>query len=143
MQKDFDKWNEIKKETENFSDVFGIHEREIWWASLGINIGVETNGKNKRYERPVIVIRKFNRQMVWIVPTTSRTKNEIFHKKFLFGGETYFACLTQIRTLSSKRFLRKVGMISDTDFSEIVLRIKGFLKNETPSNDGESRRPKP
>ncbi len=30
MKKDFDKWNEIKKETENYPDVFGIHEREIW-----------------------------------------------------------------------------------------------------------------
>lgn len=143
MIKDFDKWNEIKKETENFFDVFGIHEREIWWVSLGINIGVETDGKNKKYERPVIVIRKFNRQMVWIIPTTSQTKNSIFYEKFLFGEETYFACLTQIRTLSTKRFLRKIGMMPDGDFTKIVSKIGGFLENETPSNDGESRRPKP
>jgi mRNA interferase MazF len=143
MKKEFDIWNKVKKETEGFSDVFGIHEREIWWASLGVNIGVETDGKNKRYERPVIVIRKFNRQMVWIIPTTSQIKESIFYEKFLFGGETYFACLTQIRTISTKRFLRKIGMVSDNDFTKIVSKIEDFLKNETPPKGGESRRPKP
>lgn len=32
-------------------------ERQIWWASIGQNIGVEANGKNKKYERPVIILK--------------------------------------------------------------------------------------
>lgn len=143
MQKDFDKWNEIKKETERHADIFGIHEREIWWVSFGINVGVEIDGKNERFERPTLVIRKFNRQMVWVTPITSQIKDEVFYKKFIFEEKTYFACLTQIRTLSTKRFLRKIGMVAENDFKDIVLRVTDFLQNETPPNDGESRRPKP
>ena len=35
--------------------------REIWWASLGQNIGVEINGKNDNFERPVVIIKVFNK----------------------------------------------------------------------------------
>ncbi len=34
-----------------------FHEREVWWASLGKNIGFEQDGKNKMFERPVLVLK--------------------------------------------------------------------------------------
>jgi hypothetical protein len=37
MQKDFDKWNELKKEMENISKRLIIKEKEIWWTYLGLN----------------------------------------------------------------------------------------------------------
>lgn len=46
MQKDFDKWNEIKKIVHSKPDNFGMHKREIWWMSLGLNVGVEVDGKH-------------------------------------------------------------------------------------------------
>lgn len=143
MYKEFDKWNKRKKEIENYPEIFGVHEREIWWVSFGLNIGVEINGKSEKYERPAIVIRKFNRQMVWVVPITSQVKDKKFYIEFLFGKKTYFACLTQIRTLSTKRFLRKIGMMSDANFIEVMVMVASFLQNETPPKGGESRRPKP
>ncbi len=30
------------------------------WCSIGINVGDEEDGKNELYERPVLVIKKFN-----------------------------------------------------------------------------------
>ncbi len=32
---------------------------DIWWCSLGINIGEEMFGKGARFTRPVLVFRKF------------------------------------------------------------------------------------
>lgn len=29
-------------------------EGQIWWAALGKNVGVEINGKNKDFSRPVV-----------------------------------------------------------------------------------------
>lgn len=89
------------------------------------------------------MIRKFNRQMVWVIPITSQSKNEKFYNKFIFDEKIYFSCITQIRTLSTKRFLRKIGMMQENDFNKIIDKVGSFLKNETPPNDGESRRPKP
>lgn len=128
MEKDFDKWNEIKKSIYAKPDNFGVHQREIWWISFGVNIGVEIDGKNKNFERPALVLRKFNRQMVWVLPTTSRGKDARFYEKFLFGDKEYFVVLTQLRTVSTKRFIRKIGMVSEKDFEIISKRVAQFIK---------------
>lgn len=125
--KDFDTWNTVKKLTETRSDNFGIHEREIWWTSFGLNIGVETDGKNNDFERPALIIRKFNRQMVWVLPTTLQVKNEKFHEKFSLEDKEYFVAITQLRTISTKRFLRKIGTMSKEDFKKVKQRVSEFL----------------
>jgi hypothetical protein len=59
MFKDFDEWNEEKKNFEKYSpESLIFHEREIWWCSLGVNLGDEQDGKNNLFERPVLVVRK-------------------------------------------------------------------------------------
>ena len=37
--KDFDRWNEQKKKLHDGEREVLFHEREIWWCSLGVNIG--------------------------------------------------------------------------------------------------------
>ncbi len=143
MEKDFDKWNEIKKSIHAKPDNFGVHEREIWWLSLGVNIGVEIDGKHESFERPVLIIKKFNRQMVWILPTTSRGGDARFYEGYLFNGKEYFVVLTQPRTVSTKRFIRKIGMMSKNDFERIKQLLVQFIKNENPRLNGFSQRPKP
>ena len=49
--KDFDKWNELKKKLHVRQERLLFHEREIWWCSLGVNIGFEENGKNEKTNR--------------------------------------------------------------------------------------------
>ena len=133
MDKNFDDWNALKKKTEIKRQLLDISEREIWWISFGLNVGVEIDGKHQDYERPAIIIRKFNQHMVWVLPTTSQAKNQKFHEKFSFGDKIYFAALTQIRTMSTKRFLRKAGMVPRADFEKIKKRVVEFLyTNEDP-----------
>jgi len=127
MEKDFDKWNEIKKSTNDKSDDLDVHEREIWWLSLGKNLGVEIDGKHENFERPVLVLKRFNRQMAWVLPITSREKTSKFYRKFLFDNTGYFVALTQIRTVSTKRFLRKIGMVAKEDFGKIRQSLVEFI----------------
>ena len=61
MNKNFDKWNDIKKSVNNKPDNLGVHKREVWWMTLGLNVGVETDGKHENFERPVLVLKRFNR----------------------------------------------------------------------------------
>ena len=144
MQKNFDKWNQVKKLTNDKPETFGVHEREIWWISFGVNVGVEIDGKNDYFDRPALVLRKFNRQMVWVLPTTQQAKDERFYEKFTFGGNVFYVALTQIRTISTKRFLRKIGMMPKKDFANIKARVVGFIQKDEDSPLGESsRRPKP
>ena len=144
MQKDFDKWNQVKKLTNDKADNFGVHEREIWWMSFGVNVGVEIDGKNEHFDRPALVLRRFNRQMVWILPTTQQARDERFYEKFSFGDEIFYIALTQIRTVSTRRFLRKVGMLPLADFDRVKARVVEFVqKNEDSPLSESSRRPKP
>lgn len=49
MQKDFDKWNELKKKIDAKEEETRLFFRdgEVWWVSLGVNIGFEMNGKDE------------------------------------------------------------------------------------------------
>ena len=61
--KQFDKWNEVKKTTHNsFKNVF-FKERDIFWASVGINIGYEQDRKGYIFSRPVLIFKKGSRQL--------------------------------------------------------------------------------
>lgn len=134
MKKDFDRWNEKKQEINKkiLPDDFFFYEREIWWCSLGKNIGVEVNGKDEGFERPSIILKVFNKDMMWILPITSSIKKSKFYYNFIFNDIEQSVMITQVRTISSKRLKRKIGTISDLDFERISARLISLVKNETP-----------
>jgi len=79
----FDEWNKEKKkiqtkideekllpEEEKKKKRIYINEREIWYTTLGQNIGNESNGK-KLFLRPVLVIKKIG-SMFFVVPMTTK-----------------------------------------------------------------------
>ena len=76
MDKDFDKWNETKKIFEKEDREVFAHPREIWWCSLGLNLGAETDGKNDNFERPVLILSVYNKETMLVLPITSKPKND-------------------------------------------------------------------
>ena|SRR3990167_2166973 len=124
--KEFDRWNEKKKWTDSKPadrNLF-IHEREVWWCSVGVNIGVEIDGKNDDFERPVLLVKKFNGLMFWGIPLTSKAKENPYIVKVEHSKGMSYANLSQLRLWSSKRILRKVGVISERSFTEVSERLK-------------------
>ena len=131
MQKDFDSWNERKKYI-NDSDTGGeffspVHERDIWWCSMGLNIGSEQDGKNEDFERLVLVLKRFNSRIVLGIPLTSKTKDSPYHFCFDSQGVYFVAIFSQLRLLSTSRFTRRMLKIDHSLFSEIKERIKKVL----------------
>jgi mRNA-degrading endonuclease toxin of MazEF toxin-antitoxin module len=118
---DFDKWGRKKRMVQSRPDTFLFQEREVWWCSLGYNIGSEENGKNENYERPVIVFRKFGDGVLWAIPITSSQiiNNSRVEYPFILNGIAQTADIMQIRLISSKRLLRHIGMVSFVDFQKI------------------------
>ena len=141
---EFDNWNMVKKITQRktLPGKFFCREREVWWCSIGINIGIETNGKHQYFERPVLIVRTFNKEMIWVVPITSTIKKLDFYYPIEFENEKRSVMLTQLRVMSTKRLRRKVDTLSELDFQNIRDVIASFLKSETPPDGGESRSPK-
>ena len=134
MKKDFDKWNKEKKEVDKkvVNRNLFFYPREIWWCSAGLNIGVEADGKNENFERPMLIIKKFNADMIWALPLTTKEKQNKYHYKLEHENIKSWVILSQIKTISTKRLLRKIGSISDLDFGEAVSRLQTLLKIENP-----------
>lgn len=126
-QKNFQEWHLIKKLLENKEEKVYFHEREIWWCSFGVNIGFEEDGKNKQFERPALVLKKFNNDLLWVLPLTSVQKVGKYYFKINFRKRNSAVILSQLRIISGKRLLSKMHMIAKNDFEEIKKRVKGFL----------------
>ena len=121
-------WTKLKVRIHTAEEVERyFYEREIWWASLGANIGFEQNGKNDNFERPILVLKKFNQYVLWALPLTSQEKEGQYYFPTEYNGEKSFVILSQLRLISSKRLLRNIRMIPESEFLEVRKRIKDFL----------------
>ena len=76
MEKDFDRWNKLKKaiNASEESDRVFFHEGDIWWARVGVNVGYEIDGKHKQFARPVIVLKKYNQYSFLALPLSTATR---------------------------------------------------------------------
>lgn len=144
--KDFDTWNgQVSKlDATTFKGFF--YEPEIWWCALGVNIGSEQDGKNESFERPVLIVRKVSKDLLWIVPFTSKISDNEFMVLTGSTGITSELLLRQFRSISCKRLLRKIGKIKRAVFFETLIKLSWMIlsshKVETPPFGGESRSPK-
>ena len=57
MEKDFDRWNSSKKRIDADLNEIDYHEREIWWCSIGVNVGsqnsITSRTKASRMANPI------------------------------------------------------------------------------------------
>lgn len=128
MIKDFDKWNTKKKILDNSQRVF-FRERDIWFASLGLNIGFEQNGKGDLFLRPVIILKKFNNEIFLGIPTTSKKKDGGYYYDFKYEkNKSTTAILSQIRLMDGKRLRYIIGYVSKIDFNNMKKQIILLLK---------------
>ena len=139
--KEFVRWLKLKVRI-HVSDktTLSYKQREVWWVNVGLNVGSEQNGKNDNFERPVLVLRKFGHNIFWAIPLTSKDKDNIYNHKVIYkkyfedatgklqkeekGG---FVILNQLKTMSSKRLIRKTGVMPESEFDIVKERIKKML----------------
>ena len=128
-KKNFDAWNEYAK-TLDVKEFKGISlEGEIWWCSIGINIGSEEDGKNDQFERPVLIFRKFGEDTTWIIPCTSKPAEKESRVLYTLTKSEMIETikLSQLRLVSNKRLLRHAGKISAEDFKNIRESLKSLM----------------
>ncbi len=127
MEKDFDIWNKLKKELEiNETKIFA-NVRDIWWCSIGLNVGTELCGKNEFFERPVLVIKVFNKDTIKVVPLTSKEKSGRYYFELNFNGIKSYASLSQVKTISTRRLSRKISRLDKKQFVDLVNYYKSSL----------------
>ena len=128
MAKDFKSWHLKKENINNGPAVPFFHEREIWFCCLGANVGFEQDGQGPDFQRPIVIIRKFNNEICWAVPLSKTKKRGKYYFDFPFDENTIsVAILSQIRLIDAKRSSRKIGDISESVFKELIEKLKTLL----------------
>jgi mRNA interferase MazF len=135
--KHFDTWNELKKmlDAAPFKDFF--YAREIWWCALGVNVGSEQDGKNESFERPVLIVKKISKDLLWMIPLTSKVTQEEEYR-ILTGSSGVLSqlLLEHMRSISSHRLLRKIGTLKRSVFYMTLIKLSLIIlqshTNETP-----------
>ena len=127
---DFDQWNELKKKV-NIKDThseFFPQVGEVWICILGKNIGREQNGGSDNFSRPVLIVKKFNNEIFWILPLSTKQKNLDFYYNFIdLNNGKASVILSQIRLVHIKRFERKVYEMPLKDMNDIKGRLRDYL----------------
>lgn len=120
MFKRFSEWIKVKEKLHFSSNVFPLFkEGEIWWCSVGDNVGTEINGKSKDFTRPVLIFRRFSRESFFALPLTSKNKSGIWFTQILFKQKPQTIVLNQGRTLNARRLHSLMGQIDEKNFSKI------------------------
>ncbi len=128
MQKNFDSWMDIKKQSQQNNLRLPFKERDVWWCKLGANIGEEEDGKGKLFLRPVLIIKKFNKRIFIALPLSSISKeNNYFYHSFEFKNKVQSIILSQIKLLDSKRLIDRMGTIPKNEFLIIKEKAKKLI----------------
>lgn len=95
-----------------------VSEREIWWVSLGENVGSEMNGKSDRFSRPALILKKLAHGFYLIAPTTTQPHEGSWYAHIRFEEQDEYVCLHQIRTIDYRRLHSKLGQIDTNEFKK-------------------------
>ncbi|MDQ5912312.1 MAG: hypothetical protein QG568_527 [Patescibacteria group bacterium] len=125
----YDIWNDEKKILafkEDRKVYFQV--REVWWCSIGQNLGNESNGKGRCFMRPVLIIKKLNVDTCVCVPLTTKQKYGSWYCGILLKSESRIALLNQIRMLHVRRFQRRIGVVSEHDLIKVKEKLRDLLE---------------
>ncbi len=134
MEKDFDRWNQVKKRIA-LGDHPNLFPKDgwVWMCAVGKNIGFEQNGAGKIFERPVLVVKKFNNKMFWVAPLSTKQKTYDFYYNFTDPNDRKGSViLAQMRLVSMKRFIRDMYKMNEADFNGILTQLTAFLNKSKP-----------
>ena len=125
---EFNQWN-IQKQNLHFNGKGKFcHERDIWWCSLGVNIGFEQNGDGLEHRRPVIIIKGLSKDTCLVAPlTSSKNQHPLRIPLGIINDLENSVLLSQIKTIDTRRLVSKIGRLDSKKFDVIRKAIKDLL----------------
>jgi mRNA interferase MazF len=125
-KKDFTDWMRIKSYIHNngSQNRLGYKEGDVLWCSIGANVGFEEDGKHRLYNRPVLVLRGFSREIFFGIPLSTTARRGKYYFEFTLSGKTSVALLSQARVLDIARCVNgkrkaKIGRVDRATLEKI------------------------
>lgn len=92
---------------------------EVWWCSIGINVGSELYGKGDGFARPVLILKKFTRTTFLGLPLTLQEKSGTYFVETNLGGVARWVILSQARTWDARRLEMPIGEFDEETLNYI------------------------
>ena len=106
-----------------------INEGEVYWCSLGENIGDEENGKGSEFSRPVLIFKKFNNNIFLGIPMSTKNKESVYYVTVRLEYLIRSVIISQIRILDTKRLMKKIGYIPREDLERVKDSVIKLIKS--------------
>lgn len=121
--KSIQEWCRLKIALWNKQSKVIFKQGDIWWCSLGVNLGEEMFGKGAMFARPVLVFRKFTSNSFLGLPLTKQEKEGSWYVEITIHGKRNWVILNQARVLDKKRFTIRIGSLDNGDFEKVKERF--------------------
>lgn len=125
--KQFTKWNNLKENLHSSKKENFFKERDVFWASIGVNIGYEQDGKGEIFSRPILILKKYNKNIFLGIPLSTQLKQGSFFFEFELNSKKSNALLVQARIFDAKRLENKIGKINEEDFNNLKIKFRELL----------------
>ena len=137
MTKDFNNWNIVKQKLQT-RKLIHFRQCEIYFISIGQNIGYEVFGKAELFLRPVLVYKKLSKYTFIGIPLTSKVKQGSYFFNFSYKKDiSSTALLNQIRVFDIRRNSYFHGKIKLSDFRKVESKLIQLLKITLPKEEFE------
>lgn len=125
--KRFLEWIKLKEKLHNNKHKPPLFkEGEIWWCSLGENIGSEINGKSGLFSRPVLIFKKLSKSTFMGIPTSSQDRKGSWYVQITLGSNKSVVILSQARLLDYKRLSSKIGELDSVEMSKVGEKFRSL-----------------
>lgn len=116
----YNNWNEVKKKLAKNTKLPFFKEGQVFWCSVGQNIGTEIYGKGPNYTRPVLIYKKLSKLDFLGVPFSTKIhKGRTWYVPLNFAGKNQAAVLSRIRVYDAARLQDCMGELTKNDFAKV------------------------
>lgn len=119
-ERNYDKWFIVKKKIQEDRDIPKFSVGEVWWCGIGENVGVEINGKGKKFARPALILKKYNSYSAKIIPLSTVTHHGDWYSNFFFDGRNQCALLHQDQPIDAARLYFRMGELPSNAFNTVL-----------------------
>jgi len=126
----FNSWNLKQQELDSKKRKLLFKEGEIWWCSIGMNVGQEVYGKGKNFSRPVIILKKLSHNFCIILPITTKGSRGMGLHALYTNKKERWIMMNQMRSISANRLYARESEMTEEDFivlKKSVAQLLGLL----------------
>ena len=139
----YDTWNNLKKQLDSKEEIITFYQGNIYFMSIGMNIGRESYGKDNLFLRPVLVYKKLTSTTFLGIPLTSKEKNGSYFFQFSYKkNKKSTAMLHQMRVFDIRRTEYLSGKINKNTYQNLEIKVNEFMKVTSSKRRGMPTRAK-